>query len=818
MVGAQQVGWLLRRGLFAKFVISFVGLVVLVLAVNGAVETWFLYHETTTSLVSAQSERAEATARRIERLMLDMERQISWVTRASAVTLEQRQSDYAALLQQMPDLDELVQLDASGREQLRSRRFGSEAKPGGDFSRDPKFTEAIARGVWWSPAYFHGDDPFMMMALAHAGRNGGVTVAEINLRFLADTVNVGQIGRASYAYLVEPGGRLLAYSNVSRRTGANLSGLPQVAAMLKAPASAIAIGKDLDGNSVLTASASIPKLHWFFFVEQPLNQAFAPIYDMLMRNLWLLALGLVLASGAGMLLARRMVVPIRKVQAGAREFGANEFGHRIDVRTGDEVEELADQFNRMADQLRESYSRLEQKVDERTRDLAQSVRELQALEEIGRTISSSLDLDAVLSTIVTSAVEITHADAAAIYRYIGTMDAFELAQASGIEQSLVDAARSIRIDANASLLGQASSKRESICIPDLSRAPDDSLINLPLIAGLNSILVVPLVGQAEVLGALVVLRRAGGEFSSSTIGLMQTFAHQSVLAMQNARLFREVDQKGRELATAHDTVQQQAMKLKEQTEQLVSWNRLLEDRVATQLTEIERIGRLQRFLAPQVAAVIASSDDNAILLASHRREVTVVFCDLRGFTALTENAEPEEVMRVLREYHTTLGELIYRYEGTLERFAGDGILVLFNDPIPYPDHTQRAVRMAVEMRDGIGKLTEDWRNRGHILGFGVGIALGYATLGQIGFDRRLEYAAVGSVTNLASRLCDEAKAGQIVISQRAFGSIKQWVDAAPLGALNLKGFNRPMPAYEILAWRNQPQFHEDAVASAANHG
>jgi class 3 adenylate cyclase len=169
-------------------------------------------------------------------------------------------------------------------------------------------------------------------------------------------------------------------------------------------------------------------------------------------------------------------------------------------------------------------------------------------------------------------------------------------------------------------------------------------------------------------------------------------------------------------------------------------------------------------------------------------------------------------MRVLREYHAALGELIYRYEGTLERFAGDGILILFNDPIPYPDHTERAVRMAIEMRDSIGKLTESWRNRGHGLGFGVGIALGYATLGQIGFDRRLEYAAVGSVTNLASRLCDEAKAGQIVISQRAFGSVKQWVDAAPLDALSLKGFNRPMAAFEILAWRNEPQFHEDAAA------
>jgi adenylate cyclase len=175
-------------------------------------------------------------------------------------------------------------------------------------------------------------------------------------------------------------------------------------------------------------------------------------------------------------------------------------------------------------------------------------------------------------------------------------------------------------------------------------------------------------------------------------------------------------------------------------------------------------------------------------------------------------------MRVLREYHAALGEIIFHYQGTLDRFAGDGILILFNDPIPYPDHTQRAVRMAVEMRDCVGKLSENWRSRGHVLGLGIGIALGYATLGQVGFDRRLEYAAVGSVTNLASRLCDEAKAGQILISQRAFGLIERWVDAAHIGALNLKGFNRPMSAFEVRAWRDELQCQGPVSASpsAAN--
>ena len=214
--------------------------------------------------------------------------------------------------------------------------------------------------------------------------------------------------------------------------------------------------------------------------------------------------------------------------------------------------------------------------------------------------------------------------------------------------------------------------------------------------------------------------------------------------------------------------------------------------------------RLQRFLAPQVAKMIASSDAPEAQLGSHRRDITVVFCDLRGFTAFTESTEPEEVMGVLREYHESLGELIFRYEGTLERFLGDGIMIIFNDPIPCADHTERAVRLALDMRTAVEGLAKEWRRKGHALGFGIGIASGYATLGQIGFEHRREYTAIGSVTNLASRLCGEAQPGQIVISQRTFSSVEGSVEAVPIGDLTLKGFNRPMPAYDVVRWRGQP--------------
>ena len=254
----------------------------------------------------------------------------------------------------------------------------------------------------------------------------------------------------------------------------------------------------------------------------------------------------------------------------------------------------------------------------------------------------------------------------------------------------------------------------------------------------------------------------------------------------------------------HDTVQHQATKLQEQTEQLSSWNRLLEERVAEQLTEIERVGRLKRFLAPQVAQMIASSDLPDSVLASHRQEITVLFCDLRGFTNFTETSEPEEVMAVLRDYHENLGELIFRYEGTLERFLGDGIMIVFNDPIPCVDHTERAVRLALDMRERVNALGTQWRRKGHELGFGIGIATGFATVGQIGFQERREYTAIGSVINLASRLCDEAGTGQIVIPARVLASVDQSVKVKALGELTLKGFEKPLAAYDVLSWHNQP--------------
>ena len=242
----------------------------------------------------------------------------------------------------------------------------------------------------------------------------------------------------------------------------------------------------------------------------------------------------------------------------------------------------------------------------------------------------------------------------------------------------------------------------------------------------------------------------------------------------------------------HDQVQAQARELTE-------WNRTLEQRVAEGVQQIEQMGQLKRFLSPHIAEMIVSGGGDP--LKSHRREISVVFLDLRGFTAFTETADPEEVMGVLQEYHAVMGGLIQRYDGTIEHFAGDGIMVVFNDPVVIEQPAAQAVRMAVDMQAAFVGLAQGWRKRGYTLALGIGIAQGYATLGIIGFEGRRDYSAIGTVCNLASRLCGEAKGGQILVAQKVYGGVEELVDAESAGELELKGFHRPVPAYNVTAWR-----------------
>jgi len=246
----------------------------------------------------------------------------------------------------------------------------------------------------------------------------------------------------------------------------------------------------------------------------------------------------------------------------------------------------------------------------------------------------------------------------------------------------------------------------------------------------------------------------------------------------------------------YDTVELQAA-------QLAEWNKTLEERVREQVSQLDRLGRLKRFFSPQLAELIVAGDAEDPL-KSHRREVTVVFLDLRGFTAFAETAEPEEVMSVLREYHAEMGKLILEHEGTLERFTGDGMMVFFNDPVPVPNPAERATRMALAMRDRVRDLRVKWRKRGVDLDLGIGIAQGYATIGAIGFEGRLDYGAIGTVTNLAARLCGEARPGQLLVPQRMLGMVEELVEAEVVGELGLKGFSKPVSAFNVIGLREGP--------------
>ena len=389
----------LRRSLFTKYFLSFVGLVSLVLLVNGAVNSWLAYRQAREAAVQVQAEKAEAAAQRIDQFIAEIERQIGWTTQAqwAASAVEQRRFDYVRLLRQVPAITEVVQLDASGREQLKVSRVAMDVVAAGtDYSNEARFKEARANRIWFSPVYFRKEsEPYLTIAVAHTGRNGGVTFAELNLKLIWDVISTIKIGQGGYAYVVDQQGRLIAHPDISlvlRNT--DLSRLPQVAAALAPASNGTARGlaseaADPAGHAMLSAHAPIQRLGWLVFVDLPLGEALAPLYATFAQTASLLLSGLGLSAVAGLLLTRRMVIPIRRLHEGALRLGRGDLSHRMDVRTGDELEHLAEGFNNMAEQIEESHRMLETKVDERTRELSEALAYQTATGDVLKAISRS---------------------------------------------------------------------------------------------------------------------------------------------------------------------------------------------------------------------------------------------------------------------------------------------------------------------------------------------------------------------------------------------------------------------------------------------
>jgi class 3 adenylate cyclase len=419
-------------------------------------------------------------------------------------------------------------------------------------------------------------------------------------------------------------------------------------------------------------------------------------------------------------------------------------------------------------------------------ELRQSLEQQTATAEVLGVISRSrFELQPVLQSVVDTASRLCRAKVSGIWRLEGGRYRLAAVDYGTLYPAYDETQRQALISPGpGTLVGRAAMNRQVVQIEDAWTDPLYEEKESAKLGGVRSMIGVPLMREGEPIGVLGLARTQVEAFAERDVELVRTFADQAVIAIENARLLNELRER---------TDQLQA-----QSKELAELNQQLEHRVSDQVGEIERVSRLRRFLPPQVADLIVASGSEK-QLESHRREITALFCDLRGFTGFSESADPEDVMTLLREYHQALGASIIKYSGTLERYAGDGVMVVFNDPVPVENPALQAVLMALEMREAIGALTETWRRWGHEIGFGIGIAHGFATLGTIGFEGRFDYAAIGTVSNVASRLCDEAKPGQILISPRVLTKVESAVKVEPVGEFELKGIRRPLAAYNVIA-------------------
>jgi signal transduction histidine kinase/methyl-accepting chemotaxis protein len=551
-----------RSSLFAKYAIPLIVLVSGALIVSGLIQIYFSYQESKSALARIQYEKAAAAAIRIEQFARQLEHDLSWIAQTPWVALSdplnQRRLDSLRLLRQSPAITEVSHIDPTGHEQLRVSRLAMDViGSNADFSDDPKFADAMARKIYFSPIYFRKEsEPYMTIAMTGATEDTGVVVAEANLKFIWDVVSNLKVGKDGNAYVVDERGRLIAHPDISmvlQKT--DLSALAQVKEAAKnpdrdvnAPVEAM-IGRDIHGTDVLSAHATIKPLNWTVFVDLPIAEAFAPLYASIFRTVLLVLAGVLVSAAASLYLVRRMVSPIQVLRTGAARIGAGALDHRIEVRSGDELQALADEFNGMTERLQASYAGLEREVEERTRDLTEALEQQTATAEILRVISESqTDVQPVFDTIAERARGLSPDSVVGVAILEGEL--VQMRALSGIgkegEKKLLSAFP--RPVDRSTVTSRAILERKVIAIEDISTVEHYVLKEAAEAINFRSAMAVPILREGRALGAIGIMRKQVGAFDSHEVKVIKTFADQAAIAIDNTRLFKELQSRTQDLA------------------------------------------------------------------------------------------------------------------------------------------------------------------------------------------------------------------------------------------------------------------------------
>ena len=772
---------LFSGSLLRKYVAYFATLVTFALVVSGGVGLFFSYLESKNNLLNLQREKAVAAASRIETYIAEIERQIAWMQLPQSVplSLEQRRLEYIKLLRQAPAITEIVQLDKKGAVKLRVSRLAMNTVGGiEDLSNDPRFTVPKSGKIYYSPVYFHKDtEPYITIAMTGISDDTGITIAEVNLKLIWEVISRIKIGEAGLAYVIDAQGHLIAHPDISLvLKKSDLSFLPQTqlaTAQVPGKTEEANIGQNLQGGQVLTAYASIKSLGWHVFVEQPIAEAFKPLYDAFIGTCILLFAGLGLSVMASILVAKRMINPIQAIKQGAERIGTGNLDQDILVSTGDELQTLAEQFNTMSRRLRNSYAELENKVIERTQELSLTLEQQTATGHILSVISNSpSDLQPVLDAIVNSSRHLFECDAAEILILQDDQiirPAFHCSSDLLDSQDLYPSSLDLR-----SLAGQAILENKFIHFSDILLEGDaaEHTVTAAAKLGLRALMLAPIKRENSVFGTIAISRITPGFFVENQVSLLKTFADQAAISIENTRQFNELEK-------AKAEAQRAAQTLKELSE------------------------NLSRYVSPQIYQKIFK-DENKVVPNSQRKKLTIFFSDIVGFTQITDELESEDLTDFLNEYLNAMASIALQYGATIDKFIGDAVMIFFGDPesrgLAYD--AKACVDMAIEMQQYVSVNSPKWVQRHSLnksLEIRIGINTGYCTVGNFGSDERLDYTVLGGTVNLASRLEGAARPGSILVSNETQKLTQEFFKFSAAQSYSLKGLSSQVTAFEVIS-------------------